>query len=227
MLDLGGESTRPGAARRVRRPKNCARLLPVLKALARCSGAVSVDTLKPAVMRAALAEGAGMINDINALRAPGALDAVAASDAAVCLMHMQGEPAHHAAAIPRYGDVVREVKRFLPGAHRRVRAARHRAGAHHRRSGLRLRQDAGAQSRPAAPSATSSRAGRAGAGGLVAQVDARQRSPASPRPSGCAASVAAALLAAQRGATIVRVHDVAATRDALAVLAAVEGKACQ
>ncbi len=123
LVDLGAESSRPGAAAAVSAEEELRRLLPVLRALRDAPVPVSVDTTKPEVMRAVLAEGASMINDINALRAPGALAAVAASDAAVCLMHMQGSPGtmqQH----PSYVDVVAEVKAFLQ---ERVRAA-HAAG---------------------------------------------------------------------------------------------------
>ena len=105
LVDLGAESSRPGAAAVVTVDEELRRLLPVLQGLRDVPVPVSVDTIKPEVMRAALAEGASMINDINALRAPGAVAAVTAADAAVCLMHMQGTPGtmqQH----PSYGDVV-------------------------------------------------------------------------------------------------------------------------
>jgi dihydropteroate synthase len=120
LVDLGAESSRPGAVAAVTAEEELRRLLPVLQGLRDAPVPVSVDTIKPEVMRAALAEGATMINDINALRAPGAVAAVAAADAAVCLMHMQGTPGtmqQH----PSYDDVVAEVKAFLL---ERVRAAR-------------------------------------------------------------------------------------------------------
>ena len=109
ILDIGGESSRPGA-QAVAEREELDRVLPVLKAL---KGApVSVDTRRPGVMRAVLAEGASMINDIEALSAPGALDAVADTDCAVCLMHKQGDPATMQQA-PSYRDVVIEVRDFL------------------------------------------------------------------------------------------------------------------
>ena len=111
ILDVGGESTRPGAAA-VPADEEMRRVLPVIEALAGRGCVVSVDTMKPEVMRAALDAGAAMVNDVMALRAPGALEAVAASDAAVCLMHMQGEPQRMQQA-PCYADVVEEVKQFL------------------------------------------------------------------------------------------------------------------
>src|SRR5262249_27259629 len=111
ILDIGAESSRPGA-RGVGAGEELSRLLPVLEGLADCAAPVSVDTAKPEVMKAALAAGASMINDIGALQGPGALAAVAESDAAICLMHMQGEPRtmQHS---PSYGDVVAEVAAFL------------------------------------------------------------------------------------------------------------------
>ena len=113
ILDVGGESTRPGAAA-VSVDEEIRRVLPVIEALASHGCVVSVDTRKPEVMRAALGVGAAMVNDVMALRTPGALETVVASDAAVCLMHMQGEPQTMQQA-PHYADVVDEVKRFLHG----------------------------------------------------------------------------------------------------------------
>src|SRR5437870_5375708 len=92
IVDLGGESTRPGAAP-VSEEEELRRILPLVESLRDAGIPISVDTRKPAVMRAALAAGADMINDVQALRSPGAIDAVAGSEVAVCLMHMRGEPA--------------------------------------------------------------------------------------------------------------------------------------
>jgi dihydropteroate synthase len=112
LIDIGGESTRPGAAP-VDAEEELRRVLPLVSALAhRISVPISVDTTKPAVMRAVIDAGAGMINDVLALRTPGALEAVAGSRAATCLMHMQGEPRTMQVA-PHYEDVVREVHEFL------------------------------------------------------------------------------------------------------------------
>ncbi len=111
ILDVGGESTRPGATV-VSADEEIRRVVPVIETLVREGCLVSVDTRKPEVMRAALTAGAAMVNDIAALQAPGALEAVAASGAAVCLMHMQGDPRSMQQA-PRYDDVVNEVKQFL------------------------------------------------------------------------------------------------------------------
>jgi dihydropteroate synthase len=183
---------------------------------------VSVDTVKPEVMRAALAAGAAMINDINALRAPGALAAIASSDAAVCLMHMQGTPGTMQQQ-PSYDDVVAEVKAFLQ---ERVRAARAAGIAteriaidpgfgfgktlEHNLELLRQLLEFDALGVPVLAGWS-----RKSSLGMITGKPTGER---------LAASIAAALIAAQNGARILRVHDVAATRDALAVLAAVEEK---
>ena len=111
ILDIGGESSRPGA-QPVSLQQELDRILPVLAGLRDCGVPISVDTLKPEVMRAALDSGADMINDITALQTEGAMKAVAGAPAAVCLMHMQGMPRTMQKA-PHYGDVVAEVAQFL------------------------------------------------------------------------------------------------------------------
>jgi len=112
IIDVGGESTRPGAAP-VSGQEEIDRVVPVIEGLAQRTDAVlSVDTSKPEVIRAAMAAGAHLVNDIRALRAPGALAEAARAQAAVCVMHMQGEPATMQAG-PRYQDVVQEVREFL------------------------------------------------------------------------------------------------------------------
>jgi len=112
IIDIGGESTRPGAAD-VSEEEELRRVIPVVDALAtRFSVPISVDTSKPAVMTAAVEAGATLINDVRALREPGALEAAARTDAAVCLMHMQGQP-RSMQLEPHYDDVVAEVKAFL------------------------------------------------------------------------------------------------------------------
>lgn len=112
IIDVGGESTRPGAAP-VDEQVELDRVLPVIEALVReLDVIVSIDTMKPGVMRAAVAAGAGMINDVRALQEPGALEAAGAGEAAVCLMHMQGEP-RTMQGNPVYADVVAEVSEFL------------------------------------------------------------------------------------------------------------------
>src|SRR5437867_36376 len=112
VLDIGGESSRPGA-HPVSAEEELGRVLPVLEGALRLGCPISIDTAKPELMRAALALGVDIVNDINALRAPGALEQVAAHPSCgVCLMHMQGEP-RSMQAEPVYGDVVREVGDFL------------------------------------------------------------------------------------------------------------------
>lgn len=118
IIDVGGESTRPGATL-VSVTEELQRVVPVIEAIcARHDVLVSVDTSKPEVMRAAVAAGAGMINDIRALSEPHALQTAAVTNAAICLMHMRGQPENMQAA-PRYDDVLNEVSGFLQG---RVRA---------------------------------------------------------------------------------------------------------
>jgi dihydropteroate synthase len=197
------------------------RLMPVLEGLRGCAVPVSVDTTKPEVMRAAIATGASMINDIGALRAPGAIEAVAASDAAVCLMHMQGEP-RTMQKEPRYGDVAAEVAVFLE---ERVTAAM--AGGIARE---RIAIDPGfGFGKSVAHNFELLRRLDLIAGIGLPVVAGWSRKSTLGAVTGraaddrLAASLAAALLAVQRGAKIVRVHDVAATRDALAVLAAFDG----
>ncbi|MDP2795321.1 MAG: dihydropteroate synthase [Sulfurisoma sp.] len=221
ILDLGAESSRPGAPPVAARDE-LARLLPVLRALRDCGVPVSIDTIKPEVMRAALAEGAAMINDIAALTAPGAIEAVAASDAAVCLMHMQNDP-HTMQQNPHYGDVVAEVAAFL-----RARAAACEAAGidgsrivldpgfgfgktlEHNLALLRAFPDLAALGYPVLAGLS-----RKSMLGAITGRPVEQRAPA---------SIAAAMLAVQKGAAIVRVHDVAATKDALSVLNTVENK---
>lgn len=111
IIDIGGESTRPGADP-VPLQQELDRVLPLVEALRDTGVALSVDTFKPEVMRQSLAAGADMINDIRALREPGALEAVAGSDCGLCIMHMQGDPRNMQAA-PQYEDVVVEVRAFL------------------------------------------------------------------------------------------------------------------
>jgi dihydropteroate synthase len=112
LIDVGGESTRPGA-QSVAAAEEIRRVVPVIEALAaRTQVAISIDTSKPEVMTAAVRAGAGMINDVRALREPGAIEAAADTDAAICLMHMQGEP-RTMQQNPHYDDVVAEVRDFL------------------------------------------------------------------------------------------------------------------
>ena len=221
ILDVGAESSRPGA-QGVSADEEFARLLPVLEGLSDCPVPVSVDTVKPEVMRAALAAGASMINDIGGLRAPGAMEAVAGSAAAACLMHMQGEP-RTMQKDPRYGDVVAEVAAFLE---ERVSEAE-RAGIARER--IAIDPGFGFGKTVENNFELLRKLGRIAAiGPPVVAGWSRKSTLGAITGRGAqdrlAASLAAALLAVQRGARILRVHDVAATRDALAVLAAFDGK---
>lgn len=218
IIDIGGESTRPGAGG-VTLETERRRVMPVLEQLAAGAVPVSVDTQKPELMREAIAAGASMINDINALLAPGALAAVAASDVALCLMHKQGTP-DRMQADPHYDDVVAEVLAFLVQRVEAVRAAGVATERividpgfgfgkmlEHNLELLRALERFAA----AGPVVLAGVSRKAMLGRLTGRtVEERVY-----------ASVAAGLIAAQKGARILRVHDVAATRDALAVLNAV------
>jgi len=218
ILDIGGESTRPGAEE-LSLQQEADRILPVVEALRGLGVPISVDTRKPQLMHQALASGADMVNDIEALRAPGALEAVLGSACAVCLMHMQGDPRTMQQA-PVYRDVVGEVAAFLSG---RV-AACEAAGIARERlvvdpgfgfgKTLDHNLDLLRNLRRIAADGVPVLAGlsRKSMLGRITGRDVGER---------LAGSVAAALLAVDRGAAIVRVHDVAATRDALLVRQAV------
>jgi len=220
LLDIGGESTRPGA-RPVPAGEELERVLPVLKALRDLELPLSVDTRKPEVMRAALAEGASMINDIDALQSEAALEAVAGSDCGVCLMHKQGDP-QSMQQDPRYVDVVGEVREFLA---RRV-AACETSGIS--RSRIVIDPGFGFGKRAVHNLALLRNLPALASLGVPLLVGLSRKSTlgritGQPVEGRTAASVAAAVLAVERGAAIVRVHDVAATRDALSVLSAVDG----
>ncbi len=223
IIDIGGESTRPGAPP-VTLEEERRRVLPVLQALSGCGVPLSVDTNKPTLMREAIAAGAAMINDINGFEAPGALEAVADSQAApvgVCIMHKQGAPGamqHN----PTYADVVSEVAAYLQA---RVSAALAMGIAQSRMlidpgfgfgktlaHNLHLLRHLHVFGKIGVPllAGLSRKA-------MLGRITGRE--PAQR----VHASVAAALLAVQNGAAIVRVHDVAATRDALLVWQAVSG----
>ncbi len=219
LLDVGGESTRPGAAE-ISVDEEITRIVPVIVALAAQSRVpISVDTSKPEVMRAAVAAGAGMINDVRALRRYGALEAAAALCVPVCVMHMQGEPATMQDA-PAYDDVVGEVHRFLTD---RLFACQ-MAGIELKRiivdpgfgfgksleHNLSLLRALARFAELGPVMAGLSR--KATIGSLTGRTDPADRA---------VGSAAAALIAVQRGASIVRVHDVTATRDVLSVWNAV------
>ncbi len=219
IIDIGGESTRPGA-RPVAAEEELRRVIPVVERLRPVTRAIiSIDTSKPEVIRAAGAAGADLINDVWALREPGALEAALASGCAVCLMHMQGEPRtmQHS---PHYRNVVGEVRQFLAA---RVEACR-AAGISSERivldpgfgfgktleHNLALLRHLGELTTDAMPVLA----------GLSrkSMIGALTGRPPEGRLQG---SVAAALIAAMNGARILRVHDVAATVDALKILDAV------
>lgn len=220
FIDVGGESTRPGAAA-VDADEEARRVLPVIERLRTLTSAViSVDTSKPQVMRAAASAGAGLINDVRALQEPEALQAAARSGCAVCLMHMQGEPRtmQHS---PRYADVVNEIREFLSG---RVRACRD-AGLtsdrivvdpgfgfgktlEHNLQLLRRLPEIVADGRPVLAGLS-----------RKSMLGTLTHRPPEERLAG---SVALAVVAALGGARIIRAHDVAATVDALEVVTALQ-----
>ncbi|MBC6906568.1 dihydropteroate synthase [Saccharophagus sp. K07] len=214
FLDIGGESTRPGAAP-VSPEEECDRVLPVVRAVAeRLDVVISVDTSNPLLMREAAIAGAGLINDVRSLQVPGALAAAVASGLPVCVMHMIGTPANMQQE-PKYDDVVREVKDFL--AERKQECIR--AGI----SAEKIFVDPGIGF------------GKTDAHNLELLKNLNQfcslgpvllgvsrksmfgrllgRAPSERLP----ASLAAGLIGCQKGASILRVHDVAATRDALEI----------
>lgn len=220
LLDIGGESSRPGA-RPVAAADEMSRVIPVVRALRAAAVPVSVDTAKPEVMAAAVAEGAAMINDITALASPGALAAVAAADCAVCLMHMQGEP-RTMQEDPRYGDVVHDVREFLAG---RIAAAE---GAGIARERIVVDPGFGFGKTVDHNLTLLRRLRELTVLGVPVLAGLSRKSTLGaltgrPAPERLAGSIAAALIAVQNGARMVRVHDVAATRDALAVWTAAAG----
>ncbi len=218
IIDVGGESTRPGAAP-VDVDEELRRVIPVIEKLVeRLALPVSVDTCKPEVMRAAIAAGASMINDVTALRAPGAVEAVAESSVAVCLMHMQGEP-RTMQNEPRYTDVLVEVRDFLRG---RV-ACCVEAGIsvsrlvidpgfgfgktlEHNLELLRRLPELVADGQPVLAGLSR----KSMIGKLTGRVDGER----------LGGSLALATLAILSGARIVRAHDVAPTVDAIRIIAA-------
>jgi dihydropteroate synthase len=221
MLDIGGESTRPGADD-VSVEEEIRRVVPLIERLAAATTLpLSIDTSKPEVMRAAIGAGAGLINDVYALRREGALDTAAELRVPVCLVHMQGEPRGMQEA-PDYDDVVGEVHRFLTD---RLFSCE-LAGIDRRRvlvdPGFGFGKNLGHN---LALLRATARFAELGAGAYIgvsrkSMIGAMTgRTDPASRVHG---SVAAALIAAQRGAALVRVHDVAATVDALAVWNAVK-----
>ncbi len=226
IIDIGGESTRPGAPP-VPLDEELERVVPLVDALRDANVPLSIDTYKPEVMRAALAAGADLINDIWGFRQDGALDAVRDSRCGLCVMHMLGEPQTMQRGEPSYRDVVEDVRTFLEA---RVRAlmqagvARERISVdpgfgfgkavveHNYALLARLSETAPRPDRGARPFPILAGMSRKSMLGAVTGRAAPER---------VAASVAAAVCAAERGAAIVRVHDVAQTVDALKIWAAV------
>ncbi len=219
IIDVGGESTRPGAAA-APLEKELARVIPAIETLRRESAIfISVDTSKPEVMRAACEAGADIINDVRALTAPGALAAAASTRAGVCLMHMQGEPRTMQLA-PRYEDVVGEVSTYLTA---RVAACRE-AGVDVAR--IAVDPGFGFGKRVVDNLVLLKHLARFQELGVVLAVGLSRKSmlatltgrDVADRTAG---SVALAAIAVLNGARIVRAHDVAATVDAIRVAAAV------
>lgn len=222
ILDLGAESTRPGADP-VDEEEELARVVPALERLAGLGVPVSVDTMKPRVMAAAIRAGASMINDVYGFRAEGAIEAVAGSEAGLCVMHMQGAPRTMQAA-PAYTDVVGEVRDFLA---QRV-AVLQAAGVGRQR--ICIDPGFGFGKTLAHNLALLRHLDRFRALGLPVLAGLSRKSMIGAITGRAVAertygSVAAALLALERGARILRVHDVAATRDALQVWEALAGTA--
>ncbi len=213
IIDIGGESTRPGA-QAVSEQEELDRVLPVIEALhATVPVVLSIDTSKPAVMRAAVAAGAGLINDVMALRANGALRAVVELKVPVCLMHMQGEP-RSMQSNPQYTDVVAEVRQFLAGR-RKVCVD---AGIPHEH--ILLDPGFGFGKTLAHNCALLRDLHRLRDLGSPLLVGLSRKSMIGkalglPVEQRLHASLALAALAVQNGASIVRTHDVAATRDAI------------
>ena len=219
ILDIGGESTRPGAAS-VDAAAEIIRVVPVIEAIrAESALPISIDTMKAEVMRAAVTAGATMINDVNALRAPDALQAVAVLDVPVCLMHMQGEPRTMQRA-PHYEDVVKELLAFF-----RERIERCvEAGIERDRliidPGFGFGKTLDHNLRLLAELARFGELGLPLLAGISRKSMLGTLTGRASPDQRVAASVAAAVLAAERGARIVRVHDVAETVDAMRVLQA-------
>ncbi|QFT56243.1 dihydropteroate synthase [Microbulbifer sp. THAF38] len=221
IIDVGGESTRPGADP-VSEQEELDRVLPVVDAIcARLDVVVSVDTSTPAVMREAAVVGAGLINDVRALERDGALEAAAQTGLPVCLMHMQGQPNTMQSA-PAYGDVVSEVANYLAGRIEACEAAgisrEHllldpgfgfgKTDAHNLALLRALSQLGPAETPILAGLSRKSMIGR------LLQREVEDRLPG---------SLALAMLAAQRGAKILRVHDVAETVDVLRLQQIIDG----
>lgn len=220
IIDIGGESTRPGA-QPLSLEEELQRVMPVVYALRDCGKPLSIDTYKPEVMREALHAGADMINDINGFRAEGALSAVNQSDCALCIMHMQSNPLHMQIR-PEYDDVTHEVTQFLNG---RI-SAMDEAGIDRNRicvdpgfgfgktldHNIALLRNIGKMSEEIGVPILAGISRKSMIGAITGR-SVEQR---------LAGSIAAALAAATHGAAMIRVHDVAETVDALKVWMAIE-----
>nr|WP_229012165.1 dihydropteroate synthase [Paraburkholderia gardini] len=227
IIDIGGESTRPGAPP-VPLDEELERVIPLIEQLRGANVPLSIDTYKPEVMRHALAAGADLINDIWGFRMPGAIDVVRDSQCGLCVMHMLGEPQTMQTGEPVYDDVVREVREFLEervGALTAAGVAKARisvdpgfgfgkAVVEHNYALLAALRDTAPRSE--APFPILAGMSRKSMLGAVTGRSAPERG---------AASVAAAVCAAERGAAIIRVHDVAETVDALKVWSALRDAA--
>ncbi len=221
LLDVGGESTRPGA-HPVSEEEECRRVLPVLEALLDLDVVVSVDTCKAGVARRAVALGCHLVNDVTGFRDPEMLEVVAASEVGLAIMHMQGEP-RTMQREPSYGDVVEDVREFLGG---RV-AACVDAGISRERICVDPGIGFGKTLAHNLQLLRNLAMFKNLAGALLVGVSRKRMLgmlTGRPVEARQAASLAAAMLAAQRGADIVRVHDVAETVDALKVLDAFGGQ---
>ena len=223
LIDLGGESTRPGADS-VSAQEEINRVIPVLEAISReLRVPVSVDTSKPVVMRAAIDAGAAMINDVRALEVPGALDVLSASKVPVCLMHMQGSPRTMQTA-PQYGEVVEDIIQHLQDRVERCKAAGIEAS--------RMVLDPGFGFGKTLNNNFSllGQLGKFVRLGYPVLVGLSRKSmlgqllglPVEQRVN---ASAVVAALAAERGASILRVHDVRETVEAVRLVAAVQNPA--
>lgn len=221
IIDVGGESTRPGAPA-VSEAQELDRVIPVVQAIAReLDVVISLDTSAPAVMREGALAGAGLINDVRSLRRPGALEAAAASDLAICLMHMQGEPSTMQQA-PVYTDVAGEVGAFLAEQVRRCEAA----GIARER--LVLDPGYGFAKTLEHNLELFKRQAELLAFGLPLLVGVSRKSmigavTGQPVEGRLAGGLALAALALVKGAQILRVHDVAETVDVVKMITAVEG----
>ena len=220
ILDIGGESTRPGAEP-VSLDEELNRVIPVIEALSKISTVpISIDTYKPEVMRLAIAAGADMVNDVRALQEPHALEVVANSNVGLCLMHMQGT-SQTMQANPQYADVVAEVKQFLNDRLRSVMTqgiAKSRVlldpgfgFGKTRAHNITLIQHLEELNKLGQPLLVG--LSRKSVLATIAGADKKQLSHA---------SIAAAVISAMKGAKIIRVHDVKATVDALAVVTAIQ-----